>query len=352
MTSFWTRRSFLLGATTAFVLAGSSIAYQSELFAQGKGEVNVYSSRHYNTDQQLYDQFTRQTGIKVNVIEGEPDPLIVRIKSEGKNSPADVFITADAGRLWRATQEGIFSPTTSKTLQNAVPSNLRDPRNNWFGFSKRARVIVYSKAKVKSGQVQNYADLAKPQWKGKVLSRSSSNIYSQSLGAWMLITQGETALSNWSKGLVVNFARPPQGNDKAQIEAVAAGVGDLALVNTYYLGSYATDKDPKKREIYNKLGVIFPDQKGKGTHINISGGGVVKTAPNRANGVRFLEYLVSPGAQKFFAQANNEYPVVKGVALDPAVAKWGTFKESAVPVSQYGPNLGKALQIMTAAGWK
>ncbi|BFM40754.1 Fe(3+) ABC transporter substrate-binding protein [Synechocystis sp. LKSZ1] len=351
MNHSWTRRGLLGTGIAALVITGSQFAEIPALFAQGQ-EVNIYSSRHYNTDKQLYDEFTRQTGIKVNVIEGEPDPLIVRIKSEGKNSPADVLLTADAGRLWRANQEGIFATVNSKTLQSKIPANLRDPQGRWFGFSKRARVIVYNKSKVKPNQVKTYADLTKPQWKGKVISRPGNNIYNQSLVAWMIVNQGAPAATNWSKGLVANFARPPQGNDTAQIEAVAAGVADLAIVNTYYVANLATNKDPKKQEVFNKVGVIFPDQAGGGTHINISGGGLVATAPNKAAGIKFLEYLASPKAQAFFAQANNEYPVVAGTPLSATVKSMGTFKESKTSIASYGPNLARALQITDQTGWK
>jgi iron(III) transport system substrate-binding protein len=351
MTPLWTRRAFLSGAIATLTLWGGYISQQSSLLAQGQ-TLNVYSSRHYNTDQKLYDEFTRQTGIKVNVIEAEADPLIVRIKSEGKNSPADVLLTADAGRLWRATQEGLLAPANSSVLRSKIPANLRDKENRWFGFSRRARVIIYNKDKVKAGQIKTYADLTKPQWRGKVLTRSSSNIYSQSLVAWMLVERGEKATTAWCQGLVANFGRSPQGNDKAQIDGVASGAGEVAIVNTYYLASYATDKDPKKRAIFDKIGIVFPDQNSGGTHINISGGGLVTTAPNKAQAIKFLEYLASPKAQAFFAQANNEYPVVQGIPLDPVVAKWGNFKASKVSVAEYGPNLAKGLKIMTAVGWK
>lgn len=347
----WTRRGLLGTGIAALAITAGQWLGVSALFAQAQ-EVNIYSSRHYNTDKQLYEEFTRQTGIKVNVIEGEADPLIIRIKSEAKNSPADVLLTADAGRLWRANQEGILATVNSKTLQSKIPANLRDPQQRWFGFSKRARVIVYNKSKVKPNQVKTYADLTQPQWKGKVISRAGNNIYNQSLVAWMIVNQGVPAATNWSKGLVTNFARPPQGNDTAQIEAVAAGVADLALVNSYYLANLATNKDPKKQAIFNQVGVIFPNQTKGGTHINISGGGLVATAPNPAAGIQFLEYLASPKAQAFFAQANNEYPVVAGTPLSVTVKRLGTFNESKTSVARYGPNLAQALQITNQTGWK
>jgi iron(III) transport system substrate-binding protein len=345
------RRIFLGAGAATLAVVVSGLIQLSPISAQNK-VLNIYSSRHYNTDRQLYDNFTRQTGIKINLIEGEADPLIERIKSEGRNSPADILLTVDAGRLWRADRAGIFAPVNSKVLRQKIPAYLRHPKGHWFGFSKRVRVIMYNKDKIKPSQLSTYEDLANPKWRGKIVTRSSSNIYSQSLTAWLIATRGAKATEQWCQGLVANFARPPQGNDKAQIEAVAAGVADLAIANTYYLASYARDKDPAKREIYKKVGVFFPNQRGRGAHINISGGGLVKTAPNRQAAILFLEYLASPSAQTFFAQGNDEYPVVAGVALDPVVAKFGQFKSDLTSVASYGPNLAKAVQIMNQADWK
>nr|WP_203427715.1 Fe(3+) ABC transporter substrate-binding protein [Rippkaea orientalis] len=345
------RRVFLGTGAAAATVALSPLIHVKESSAQNR-EVNVYSSRHYNTDSRLYENFTRQTGIKVNLIEGEADPLIERIKSEGKNSKADILITVDAGRLWRADQAGIFAPVNSKILQQKIPASLRHPKGHWFGFSKRLRVIMYSKARVNPSQLSTYEDLANPKWKGKVITRSSTNIYSQSLCSWMIAVNGQGATEKWCRGLVANFARSPQGNDTAQIEALAAGVADLALVNTYYLANLIDSKDEKKRAIGQQVGVFFPNQKGRGTHVNISGGGLVKTAPNRNAAVKFLEYLVSPQAQTFFAQGNLEYPVVSGVQIDPVLAKFGKFKSDIARVDDYGLNLAKAVQVMDRAGWK
>jgi iron(III) transport system substrate-binding protein len=346
-----TRRVFLGTGSAALAITAGQLGGISSISAQNK-ELNLYSSRHYNTDRRLYDNFTRQTGIKVNLVEGEADPLIERIKSEGAKSPADILLSVDAGRLWRADQQGIFAPVNSKILRDKIPAHLRHPKGHWFGFSKRLRVIMYDKSKIKPSEIDAYEDLANPKWKGQVVTRSSSNIYSQSFVAWLIDTRGEAATEKWCRGLVANFARPPQGNDKAQIEAVAAGVAALAIANTYYLAGYAEEKDPAKRAIYEKVGVIFPDRKGHGTHVNISGGGLIKTAPNPQAAIRFLEYLVSNEAQTFFAKGNNEYPVVKGIALDPYLAKFGRGKEDTASVADYGPNLAKAVQVMNRAGWK
>lgn len=346
-----TRRVFLGAGTATLALAVGQLGKINEVSAQTK-QLNLYSSRHYNTDRRLYDNFTRQTGIKINLVEGEADPLIERIKSEGRNSPADILLTVDAGRLWRADQQGIFAPVNSRILTQRIPAHLRHPKGHWFGFSKRLRVIMYNKDRVNPREIDSYADLTNPKWKGKVVTRSSSNIYSQSFTAWLIDIQGEAAAEKWCRGLVANFARPPQGNDKAQIEAVAAGIADLALANTYYLAGYAEEKDPAKRAIYDQVGVIFPDQTGRGAHVNISGGGLIKTAPNRESAIKFLEYLSSNEAQNFFAKGNQEYPVVRGIALDPVLAKLGRGKEDTVSVANYGPNLAKAVQVMNRAGWK
>lgn len=342
------RRIFLSTGTAFTAVTISELNKNQTAFAQNKKEINLYSSRHYNTDNQLYRDFEKQTGIKVNLVEGDGKELLERIKSEGRNSKADVFLTADAGNLWEAQKNNIFTPISSSILTQKIPAYLRDPQNQWFGFSKRLRVIMYNKAKVNPSQLSTYEDLANPKWKNKIVMRSSSSIYNQSLVAWLIALNGEAKTQQWCKGLVANFARKPQGNDRAQIEAVASGLGDLTLANTYYLASYYNSK----KEIFNKVGVFFPNQQGKGAHANISGGGVIKTAPNKEGAIKFLEYLVSPTAQKFFAEGNNEYPVVEGVPLNSALQSFGSFKSDATNVAKYGPNLANAVKIMDIAGWK
>ena len=347
----FTRRFFLsTGAATATVAASQLVKVKPGL-TQDK-QVNLYSSRHYNTDEQLYDIFTSQTGIKVNLIEGNADELIERIKSEGTNSPADILITVDAGRLWRAEQAGLFAPVSSQILTDSIPANLRHPDNLWFGFTKRARVIMYSKDAVNPEELSTYENLTDPQWKNRLVIRSSSNIYNQSLVAGLIEVHGEQTVEEWCRGIVENFARPPEGNDRAQIEAVAAGLADLAVANTYYLPRYAQDADPAKQAIFEKIGVFFPNQGERGTHVNISGGGLVKNAPNREQAIAFLEYLVSPAAQTFFARGNNEYPVVPGTPVDPIIGSFGTFKEDTTNVNAYGKYNAQAVQIMDRAGWK
>ena len=349
----FSRRFFIGFATAALVVACNQTAEEPSArevqnnTTTDNGPVNIYSSRHYNTDEQLYEQFTEQTGIDVNLIEGKADELIERIRSEGANSPADILITVDAGRLWRAAEAGIFTPVESEILESEIPENLQDPNNLWFGFSKRPRVIMYNKDRVDPSELSTYEDLADPKWKGKFIVRSSSNIYNQSLVGGTIEEKGEEATAEWIEGLVANFARPPQGNDTSQIEDVAAGVADLTLANTYYLARYADNP-----EVFENVGIIFPNQDGRGTHVNISGAGVLENAPNKENAIAFLEYLASPEAQEFFALGNNEYPVVEGTPVNPVVEGFGEFKEDTTNVAAYGKNNADAVKIMDRAGWK
>lgn len=314
--------------------------------------VNIYSSRHYDTDLALYSDFTEQTGIEVNRIEAGSNALIERIKSEGEFSPADMLITVDAGVLWRADEAGILSSVDSNLLDGNIPSNLRHPDGHWFGLSKRARVIIYNKANGKPENLNRYEDLANPAYQGKVCMRSSGNIYNISLLSSMVETAGAEAAEGWAKGVVANFARRPQSNDSGQIEAVASGECGISMVNTYYLARYAGSDDAAKQEIFNNLGVIFPNQNDRGTHVNISGAAVTAHAPNRANAIRFLEYLTSASAQSYFANGNNEYPVVSGVVKGAAVQKLGSFKEDKIDVSTFGPNQKAAISIFDRAGWQ
>lgn len=345
------RRVFLAtGAAMAAVAAGQ-LGKTTRGLAQ-TGEVNLYSARHYDTDNALYESFTRKTGIKVNLVEAKAEELIERIKSEGANSPADLIITVDAGNLWRAKDAGILQPVTSKVLETAIPESLRDLNDYWFGLSKRARVIMYNKDKVNPSELSTYEALTDSKWKGRILVRSSSNVYNQSLVGSILEVHREKRTEEWARGLVRNFARPPEGNDTAQIKAAAAGQGDIAIANTYYLARLIKSNKPEEKAIAEKIGVFFPNQGGRGTHVNICGGGVVKTAKNKNGAIKFLEHLVSREAQEIFAKGNNEYPVVEGVALDPVVASFGKFKSDAINTAVFGKNNPEALKIMDRAGWK
>jgi len=350
-----TRRIFLATGTAALAVACGQQNPTSETGTETvkeQGEINLYSSRHYNTDNKLYENFTKSTGIKVNLVEAKADQLIERIQSEGENSPADVLITVDAGRLWRATEAGILEPIESKILTERVPAYLRDPENRWFSFSKRLRVIMYNKERINPSQLSTYENLADPKWRGKIIVRSSNSIYSQSLVASLIEANGLEETQKWCQGFVANFARPPQGNDRAQIEGVAAGVGDLGLANTYYLPRYGRDQDPAKNAIFDAVGVFFPNQNGRGAHVNVSGGGVVKTAPNKAGAIKFLEYLTGKEAQEFFALGNDEYPVVAGTEIDTYLQGFGEFKEDNINVAEYGAKLAEAVKVMDRAGWK
>lgn len=318
--------------------------------AADAGEINLYSSRHYDTDLALYEDFTKATGIKVNRIEADADALIERIQSEGEFSPADLLITVDAGRLWRAEEAGILGPVDSPVLKERLPDHLRHPQGLWFGLSTRARIIIYNKAKGAPQGLANYADLADPKFKGQICMRSSSNIYNISLLSSVIAHKGAAEAEKWAKGVVANFARPPEGNDTSNIDAVAAGECGISLVNTYYLARYAGD--PEKKAVFDAVGVIFPDQAGTGTHVNISGAGLVKTSPNRANAIKFLEYLTEEKAQRYFADGNNEYPAAKGLAANSSVEKLGTFKSDTLNAAEIGKGQAEAVRIFDRAGWK
>jgi iron(III) transport system substrate-binding protein len=315
-------------------------------------EVNLYSSRHYDTDVALYDAFTEQTGIAVNLIEGDADQLIERIKAEGRNSPADVLISVDAGRLWRADQAGLLQPVSSQVLEEAIPAELRHPEGRWFGLSQRLRGIVYAKDRVDPSEITRYEDLADPRWQGRICIRSSTNVYNQSLVASMIEANGVEATEAWAQGLVDNLARPPQGGDTDQIKAVAAGECDLAVVNHYYLVRLMEGDTAEDRAVADEVGIVFPNQDGRGAHANVSGAGVVASAPNRENAVRFLEYLTTPEAQAYFAQGNYEFPVVDGVKLDPVLEQWGEIKTDAVNAAKLGENNPEAVKLMDRVGWK
>jgi len=314
-------------------------------------ELNLYSARHYQTDEALYANFTKQTGIKINRIEGKEDELLERIRNEGSNSPADIFLTVDAARLAKAHELGLFAPVASKTLETRIPAHLRT--DDWFSFSTRARVIVYNKASVKAEDVQNYEDLANPKLKGKFCSRSGSHPYNLSLMASVIANQGEAKAEEWAKGMVANFARAPKGGDTDQIKAVAAGECGVAVSNTYYVARLLRSTKPEEQKAMEKVGIVWPNQKTTGTHINVSGGGMLKTAPNKAAAVQFLEYLASDEAQRYFADGNNEWPAVESVKVaNPALDAMGKFKADKLPVKNLAMYQAKAQIIYDRAGFK
>ncbi|MBU8539928.1 Fe(3+) ABC transporter substrate-binding protein [Falsiroseomonas tokyonensis] len=331
----------------------ASAALSPAALAQGQ-EINVYSSRHYDTDRELYDTFTRETGIRIRLIEGDADQLIQRIRTEGANSPADVLITVDAARLARAKEAGILHPVQSEVLTSRIPANLRDPEGHWFGVSKRARVIMYDRQAGRPEGLNRFEDLADPRFRGQICVRSASHPYNTSLTGSVLAANGPEATEAWARGLANNMARPPQGGDRDQFRAIPSGQCKLAIANTYYLGGMLTSQRAEDREIAQRIGVIFPNQGegDRGAHVNISGAGVVRTAPNAAGAQRFLEYLTSPRAQEIFAVGNMEYPVVADAPVHPALAGFGSFREDQLNAGIYGANSAEALRIMQRAGWR
>lgn len=335
-----------LGAAMAVALTLASAGGTS---AQ---EVNIYNARHYGTDQQLWDTFTKETGIAVNVVEANHDELIQRLEAEGANSPADIFITVDAGRLALAAEKNLFAPVKSPILEAAVPAHLRHPDGLWYGLAMRARVLVYSKDRVNPADLSTYEALADPKFKGRIVVRSSTSVYNLSLMGSIIAADGAEKAEEWAKGLVANFARPPEGGDTDQIKAVSAGVGDIAISNTYYFARLLASEKPEERAIAEKLAIFFPNQSDRGTHVNISGAGVLKSAPNQDNAIKLLEFLVSPEAQRYFADISLEYPVNAEVKPHPVLTNFGPFQQDSLNAATYAASSVEASKIMDRAGWK
>lgn len=316
------------------------------------GEVNLYTSRHYDVDDELYNKFEEDTGIKVNVIKGEADELIERIKREGNATKADLFLTADVGRLYRAKEDGLLQAASSDLLSKQVPSNYRDNDDMWVGLTKRARVLVYNKEKVKPEELSTYEALTDDAWKGRVLVRSSESVYNQSLLASFIEINGEEKAKEWAQGIVNNFAQNPEGGDRDQAKAIAAGIGDVAIMNTYYFGQMLNSQEPEEVKVAENLGVFFPNQETTGAHVNISGAGVVQGSKNADNALKLLEFLTGEEAQAEFASANYEYPVNNKVEPSELLKSWGEFKEQDIPLSTLGENNAKAIMIFNEVGWK
>jgi iron(III) transport system substrate-binding protein len=315
--------------------------------------LNLYSSRHYHTDEALYAGFTKSTGIKINRIEAGEDALIERIRNEGARSPADVLVTVDAGRLWRAEQLGLFQPVKSAVLDARIPASFREPSGLWYGFSLRARVIAYNKAKVRAGELQDYEDLADAKWKGRVCMRSSSSIYNLSLMGALIDHLGEAKAEAWAKAVRGNLAREPKGGDTDQLKSVAVGECDVTISNQYYYARLARSQKAEERAVADKVAVAFPNQKSWGAHVNVSGAGVMKNAPHREAAVKFLEYLASDDAQRYFADGNNEWPVVPSVQVaNPVLSAFGAFKYDPVNVAVLGRNQPGAQKLYDRVGWK
>ena len=315
--------------------------------------VNIYSSRHYQTDEALYSGFTKQTGIKINRIEAGEDALIERVRNEGARSPADVLITVDAGRLGRAEQLGLFQPVRSAVLESRIPASFREPSGQWFGFSMRARIVAYNKDKVKPTELRSYEDLADSRWKDRICVRSSTNIYNLSLMGALIDRLGEAKAEQWARAVRGNMARDPKGGDTDQLKAVAAGECDVAISNHYYYARLARSEKPDDKAVAGKLGVVFPSLAGKGTHVNISGAGVLKHAPHRDAAIKFLEYLASDEAQRYFADGNNEWPVAPSARVtNPVLSALGEFQYDTINVAVLARNQPVAQKIFDRVGWK
>ncbi|MDA9109774.1 Fe(3+) ABC transporter substrate-binding protein [Woeseiaceae bacterium] len=319
-------------------------------------EVNVYTSRHYDSDDALYSEFTKETGIKVNIISGNGSALIERLKVEGKNSPADIYFTVDAGNLWKVQKEGYFKSINSENIKSVVPKNLRGPNNEWVAIAKRARVIYYNPNTVTANEVNNlsYEDLAGPEWKERIAIRSSSNMYNQSLVASLISNHGIQTTESWAKDFVKNFARNPQGSDRAQIVAVANGEADIAIANSYYIGIMLSGRSGADQlQAAKKVKMHFPNQGNRGVHINISGAGILKNSPNSENAIKFIEFLLSKKVQQYMVNISFEYPVIDDIDPHPSIANFGTdFKEDRTSVADYGKYNPDAIRLMDRVGWK
>ena len=333
-----------LATTSAFGMGSPDTLTSSEL--------NIYSARKEALIKPLLDRFSEATGTQINLVTGKGDALLTRLQSEGINSPADLLLTVDAGRLYRAQQAGVLQPMISELLHAAIPQHLRSTDDQWFGLSVRARVIVYAKDRVGVKQLSNYEALAEPRWRGKVCVRSSSNIYNQSLVASMLATEGMQHTETWLEGLVANFARTPAGGDRDQIKAVAAGLCDVAIVNSYYLGGMLRSSDPAQLKAASSVGLFWPNQDGRGTHINISGAGVTRSSQNPELAAQLIAFLASDESQRWYAEMNNEFPVRADIEVSETLRTWGGFDADQLNVTELGRNNANAIMAMDRAGWK
>ncbi len=334
-------------AVAVVALAATAGAVRAE-----SPEVNVYSARKEALIKPLLDRFNGETGITVNLVTGKAGQLHERLAAEGRNSPADLFITVDAGNLHRAKEAGLLQPVPMADLDERVPAPYRDPDGAWYGLSLRARVIVYAVDRVDPSQLSTYEDLADPKWENRLLVRSSSNVYNQSLIASIISAVGEERAERWARGIVANMARHPQGGDTDQIRAVAAGEGDVAIVNTYYYGRLVASDRPEDREVVARTRLFFPNQDGRGTHVNVSGVGVTAHAPNAENAVRLLAFLASPEGQRMFAELNHEIPVDPQVPASDVVESWGAFKADALSLATLGRLNSAAIRLADRAGWR
>ena len=342
----------LLAATLIALVVSACGEPARQTPGEPAGELNLYTARHYDADLQLYRMFEEKTGIRINRIDGKPDQLMARMQTEGSTSPADVFVAADAGALWRAQEAGLLQPVTSTALTAAIPANLRDPQGHWFGLARRARVVAYDTTKVRPDEVDTYEEIVSPRFRGKLCIRSSDSVYNLSLVGALIESWGPQKAGDWVRGVVANMARPPEGGDRDQIRAVAAGVCEITVTNTYYYIRMAHGEDAADRAVTQRVKLAFPSLGEAGTHVNVSGGGVAKHAPNRANAIRFLEFLATPEAQAIFATANNEFTAANGVANPAPVDAYAGFRANPMSVTVYGRRQAEAQSLMTTAGWR
>lgn len=339
--------------TLALVGAGTIATSQSVMADGHNNVVNIYSARKEKLIKPALKAFADRTGITVNLVTGKADALLKQIEAEGQDTSADLFLTVDAGRLQRAKNAGVLQPISSATLNSNIPANLRDKDNQWYGLSARSRVVIYNTNRVKPSDLSTYEDLASPKWKGRICIRSSGNIYNQSLLASIIANLGAEKAEAWAKGIVDNMARPPKGNDRAQMTGAAVGECDIAISNTYYYGRWQTSKKPIEREYSTKVAVFYPNQNDRGAHINVSGAGVTKYAKHKDNAVKLLEFLSGPNAQKFYAEVNHEYPVLAGTPVSPVVQGWGyPFKQDTLAINKLGEYNSEAVKIFDRVGWK
>lgn len=345
------RRHLTATAALSGLVAGLSLVALADPAVAQDEELNIYSARHYDTDSELFQGFTDETGIKINLIEGNGEELVARILNEGANSPADILITVDAGRLWRAEQEGIFQPVSSEILEERIPDYLRHPEGLWYGIATRARTLYYN-PEIVDEPPTTYEDLADPRFEGLVCIRSGSNIYNLSLMASMIDVHGEEGATEWAEGVVNNFARDPQGGDTDQIKAVASGECGVAVANHYYYLRLVRSDDPADQEVVEKVELVWANQDDRGVHVNVSGAGVVANAPHPDAALAFIEYLTTPDAQNYFTEGNNEYPVVEGVLNNPVLEEFGDPKPHEINVSIYGENQPLAQMIFDRVGWQ
>lgn len=330
---------------SGFILTGCANSSSDQV-------VNIYSARHYESDEKVYEEFEKEEGIKVNVIQGTAEELMEKMEREGKNTQADLFITVDGGILHTAKSRDLLQSSISEKIEKQVPADFRDIDNSWIGIATRARVIIYSKDRVDPSDLSTYEDLASDKWKGKFLGRSSTSLYNQSLVASLIALDGEEKVEGWAKGLVNNFARDPKGNDRDQAKDIVAGVGDVAIVNTYYIGLLANSEDKEEVKVTNDIGVFFPNQETTGTHLNISGVGLAKHAKNKENAIKFIEYITDEKAQSLISNMNFEFPVNEAADMPEILKSWGTFKKQDIEYGKLGEFNKAAMELLNKVGWK